>query len=123
MTCIPNNSEKYISFTIGDITFKDTFAFMPSGLADLVKNLQPEQLVNTRRHFELEALAEDVDACSSLASDDEMDDAESNDEQFIDDDPVLLDDPENMVSFLFKRAYAFATRLLNLTGSMFKSLD
>ena len=39
ISCIPMNSEKYISFTIGDVTFLDSCQFMMSSLDSLVKNL------------------------------------------------------------------------------------
>ena len=51
--CIPNNTEKYISFSIGDVTFKDSFAFMGESLDNLVKNLNVDQLKNTVYHFSL----------------------------------------------------------------------
>ena len=38
ITCIPNNAEKYISFSIGQLRFLDSFQFMNSSLAELVKN-------------------------------------------------------------------------------------
>jgi hypothetical protein len=37
--CIPNNTEKYISFSIGKLRFIDSFAFLASGLDKLVCNL------------------------------------------------------------------------------------
>ena len=37
--CIPNTSEKYLSFTIGRMQFKDSFGFMSSSLEQLVSNL------------------------------------------------------------------------------------
>ena len=46
---IPTNTEKYISFTIGDVTFKDSYAFTQTSLDKLVDNLEICQLVNTRK--------------------------------------------------------------------------
>ena len=40
ITCIPNNMEQYITFTIGDVTFIDSCQFMQSSLDQLVKNLR-----------------------------------------------------------------------------------
>ena len=39
ITCIPNNSEKYISFTVGDLVFIDSLQFMNASLEKLVSNL------------------------------------------------------------------------------------
>ena len=46
---IPTTTEKYISFTIGDVVFKDSFAFTQESLDSLVSNLETDQLVNTRK--------------------------------------------------------------------------
>ena len=40
--CIPNNMEKYISFSLGKLVFKDSFQFLLSGLDALVKSSKPE---------------------------------------------------------------------------------
>ena len=50
---IPTNTKKYISFTIGDVTFKDSYAFTQTSLEKLVDNLEIYQLVNTRKWLEL----------------------------------------------------------------------
>ena len=42
--CIPNNMEKYISFSLGNLVFKDSFQFLLSGLDALVKANKPEDL-------------------------------------------------------------------------------
>ena len=52
VTCIPKTTEQYTSFTIGDMVFKDSLAFMGKGLDDLVKTLQPNQLNLTRKYIE-----------------------------------------------------------------------
>ena len=44
LTCIPQNHEKYISFSLGKLTFVDTFQFMSTSLEKLVKNLAGEGL-------------------------------------------------------------------------------
>lgn len=38
VSCIPNNEEKYISFSINKLRFIDSFAFMASSLENLVEN-------------------------------------------------------------------------------------
>ena len=52
ITCIPRTTEQYISFTIGDIVFKDSLAFTNKSLDKLVETLTAEELVNTRTHIE-----------------------------------------------------------------------
>ena len=66
--CIPNNEEKYISFSkdivVGEyekegknhqikheLRFIDSFKFMASSLDNLVKNLGAEKLVETKKEF------------------------------------------------------------------------
>ena len=69
-TCIPSTEEKYISFskkvkvdeyqnkdgkTVSlnfELRFIDSFKFLQRSLADLVKNLQPDDFVNTKAIFE-----------------------------------------------------------------------
>jgi len=55
--CIPNNEEKYISFSKSanddkkfkyKIRFVDSFKFMSSSLDKLVKNLEPDQFKNLK---------------------------------------------------------------------------
>ena len=46
---IPTTTEKYISFTIGDITFKDSYAFTQASLDTLVNTLTLDQFINTRK--------------------------------------------------------------------------
>ncbi len=52
VTCIPKTTEQYISFTVGDMVFKDSLAFTNKSLDELVKTLKPEQLLLTRRYLE-----------------------------------------------------------------------
>ncbi len=42
LKCIPNNMEKYISFSLGYMDFIDSFQFMSSSLEKLVENLAKE---------------------------------------------------------------------------------
>ena len=39
ITCIPQTSEKFMTFSVGDIKFIDSFKFMATSLDKLVKNL------------------------------------------------------------------------------------
>ena len=90
ITAIPTNSEKYISFTIGDklkkVTFKDSFAFMSSSLDSLVKDLKPEELVITRRYLEMEQIQKREDISDAASSIETEDLPNSDDMSFIDDD-------------------------------------
>ena len=70
MKCIPNNEEKYISFSknifqdfyigkdgkrhdiINELRFLDTFKFMASSLDNLAKNLSAEKLIQTKKVFD-----------------------------------------------------------------------
>ena len=49
---IPSTTEKYISFSIGGVTFKDSYAFTQESLDSLTNILDPEQFVTTRRWLE-----------------------------------------------------------------------
>ena len=52
--CIANNMEKYISFSIGNLSFIDSMQFMNTSLEKLVKNLSQEGLPKFRtlsRHY------------------------------------------------------------------------
>ena len=51
--CIPNTAEKYISFSIGDIVFKDSLAMTQASLDSPAKNLITDQLINTRRWLKI----------------------------------------------------------------------
>ena len=46
VTCIPSNMERYISFSIGDIRFIDSYQFMSSSLENLVANLREKDIDN-----------------------------------------------------------------------------
>ncbi|XP_033729598.1 uncharacterized protein LOC117318757 [Pecten maximus] len=45
INCIPNNTEQYISFSLGDIRFIDSFQFMSQSLETLTENLAKEGLI------------------------------------------------------------------------------
>jgi len=51
VSCIANNMEKYMSFTIGNLEFKDSLQFMPATLEKLVGYLDKNKLVHLRKHF------------------------------------------------------------------------
>ncbi len=99
MTCIPNNTEKFITFKIGDVTFKDSYAFMQSSLDKLVKNLTPDQLVNMRRHQEVSEAGNDDDRDYESDRSDDDEAMDSEDEAFIDDgdtnEPMSNDSDED----------------------------
>ena len=44
LTCIANNMEKYISFTMGNLRFIDSLAFLLSSLDSVVKSMPKENL-------------------------------------------------------------------------------
>ena len=51
ISVIPNNSENYTSFTIGDVTFIDFMQFMMSSLDKLTKKLTDDKLKGTSRYL------------------------------------------------------------------------
>ena len=62
VTCIPKNMEKYVSFTIGDVVFKDSFGFINKSLASLVDSLKPEDLKMTKQYLE----ENEIETCDSF---------------------------------------------------------
>ena len=44
LRCIPQTSEKYVSFSLGDLRFLESFQFLPSLLETLVENLKQDRL-------------------------------------------------------------------------------
>ena len=50
ITCIPNNMERYLSFTIDNLRFIDSFQFMSASLDKLASNLRQEDFTHTRLH-------------------------------------------------------------------------
>ncbi|XP_041361144.1 uncharacterized protein LOC121377277 [Gigantopelta aegis] len=60
ISCIPNNMEKYISFSLGCMGFIDSFQFMNFSLEKLVNNLAkegPSKFNNMTQHFGADQLA------------------------------------------------------------------
>lgn len=51
VSCIANNSEKFMSIEWGSIRFIDSFQFMPSSLERLGKNLSIEQKTCTMNYL------------------------------------------------------------------------
>ena len=47
ISCIPNNMEKYMTFSVGQLRFIDSLQFMPSSLDRLAANLQTKDLAIT----------------------------------------------------------------------------
>lgn len=56
LKCIPNSSEKFLSFTIGKLRFIDSFQFMACALETLASNLPNEQKVLLKQYFHKEEL-------------------------------------------------------------------
>ena len=52
ITVIPNNMERYTSFTINDVTFIDSCQSMLSSLDKVSSNLSKDQLRETRKYLE-----------------------------------------------------------------------
>ena len=51
LSCIPNNTEKYISFSVGQLKFLDSFQFMASSLAQLVDATDKNDFKITQNSF------------------------------------------------------------------------
>ena len=51
ISVIPNTDEKYTSIQIGEITFIDSFQFMPSSLDSVSKNLADDQYQEMMRYL------------------------------------------------------------------------
>ena len=54
ISCIPNNMEKYISFSIGNLRFIESLQFLNSSLDELVANLSkegPDKFSTLKQHF------------------------------------------------------------------------
>ena len=66
--CIPNHMEKYISFSLGGLRFKDSLNFLQASLNSLVKNTPHGKFKYTLK-LEKKQVAENVDfekRCISL---------------------------------------------------------
>ena len=84
VTVVPNNTEKYITFTIGDIVFKDSYAFTQSSLDSLVDNLKIDQLNSTRRWLQQSVKRSFDDLESILSDNEEEEEGDLDDILFID---------------------------------------
>ena len=84
ITCIPTTDEKYITFTIGGVTFIDSFQFMLSSLDKLSSNLnnfpETEKYVKNLIVKEEEELNELADILMNLPNDDDDIDTADDDE-------------------------------------------
>ena len=52
LSCIPNNTEKHISFSVGQLKFLDSFKFMASSLAKLVDATDKDDFKNNSEFFQ-----------------------------------------------------------------------
>ena len=52
ITAIPNNMERYTSFTINDVTFIDLRQFLLSSLDKLSRNMNKDQFRETKKYLE-----------------------------------------------------------------------
>ena len=51
INCIPQNSEKYLSFSLGELVFLDSLQFLNSSLEKLVETLDDSQFVHLTRFY------------------------------------------------------------------------
>lgn len=58
--CIPQNMERYISFSLGDLRFLDSFQFLSSSLESLTDNLKCTGGLMNFKHFSSEFNDEDI---------------------------------------------------------------
>lgn len=47
-----NTMEKYVSFSLGGLVFKDSYQFLPSSLATLANNLEKHEFPYLRKYFD-----------------------------------------------------------------------
>ena len=59
LSCIPNNTEKYISFSVGQLKFLDSFQFMGSSLAKLVDATDKDDFKITQNSFNTHPIKKD----------------------------------------------------------------
>ena len=57
VSCIPNNMEKYVSFSINNLRFIDSYQFMAESLEKLVSNLHIDDFIHTKRHSPADKLS------------------------------------------------------------------
>ncbi len=50
MSCIPNNFERFLCITVGNLRFIDSLQFLNSSLDKLAANLTPTDFIHTARH-------------------------------------------------------------------------
>ncbi|XP_033744078.1 uncharacterized protein LOC117329956 [Pecten maximus] len=53
INCIPNNAEKYISYSLGNLRFIDSFQFMPNSLETLTGNLAETSFKQFSKEFSI----------------------------------------------------------------------
>lgn len=51
INCIPNNMQQYISFSLGSLSFIDSYQFLNASLENLVQNLPKEKFHILKKHF------------------------------------------------------------------------
>ena len=68
LSCIPNNTEKYISFSVGQLKFLDSFQFMASSLAKLVDATDKDDFKITQNSFNAQPIKKRI--YGSLGSED-----------------------------------------------------
>ena len=56
ISCIANNTEKFISFKFAQLKFIDSFAFMSSSLDNLVKILPQNKFINFNKQLKSDGL-------------------------------------------------------------------
>ena len=56
INCIPNNMERYLSFTIDNLRFIDSLQFMNASLDKLSSNLSTHEFIHTHRHTSSETV-------------------------------------------------------------------
>ena len=94
---IPNNTEKYISFTIGDVVFKDSLAFTQASLDELVGNLSTEKLESMRRWLQHHAPNSNADATLHSDSDGSDGQPTESDMEVVNDRPDDDDDDDQLI--------------------------
>ena len=60
VTVIPQSAEKYISFQIGDLNFKDSLSFLLTSLEECASKLNKDDFVFTRRYFGNQAIINSI---------------------------------------------------------------
>ena len=82
ISVIPNNTEKYISYEIGDLVFKDSFQFMNTSLAELVRALDTEKLVNVKQYLQMQVVQQREPEAGLIDDEDEEgEDADGEEEE------------------------------------------